>query len=317
MPKLKAEVDELLKCGGNLLRTRGYLAVLSKKMHLTILLVSYPHFAANYAIHQGHLHIVTYLCEAGLAYKPERMMLDAASYGHLHVIKWFLEKYGNKLFPSVDPSRIERPSQSAMDRAASNGHFHVLEFLHALAVDMQANEKSGGPTCTNWALTSAATMGHLEIVQWLRKNYPTLCFSPSTTSMTARNGNLEMLQWLHHEQQVEWSSDAMDSAAENGHLSVVKWLHENCDEGCTTKAMNYAARNGHLKVVRWLQLNRSEGFTVDALDFAVNREHFEVLLFLRAHGSEECSTAAKLFAREHKQPHILTWLEDQYPDTGM
>ncbi|KAG2759987.1 hypothetical protein PC129_g8787 [Phytophthora cactorum] len=51
-------------------------------------------------------------------------------------------------------------------------------------------------------------MGHLEVVKWLLTNHTYLCFSPSATSMVARNGNLEMLQWIHRqENQVEWSSD--------------------------------------------------------------------------------------------------------------
>ncbi|KAK1931929.1 putative ankyrin repeat protein [Phytophthora citrophthora] len=285
--------------------------------------VSYPHSAMKLAVENGHLDIVKYLCEIDLACKPKRMMLSAALFGHLHVIQWLLEKYDNQLFPWIDPStattpsnRTQRSSQSAMDKAAGNGHFHIVKFLHELAVEMQAKGESGYPTCTTWAPTLAAMMGHLEIAKWLRENYPALGFSPSTSSMTARNGNLKMLQWLHYEQNAEWSTEAMDSAAENGHLEVVKWLHENRDEGCTMKAMTCAARNGHLKVLRWLQLNRSEGFTADAMEFAVAREHFEVLLFLRAHGLEECSSIAKLYA-SHKQPHVKAWLEVQYPDSGL
>ncbi|KAG3066889.1 hypothetical protein PC128_g13405 [Phytophthora cactorum] len=95
-----------------------------------------------------------------------------------------------------------------MDRATNNGHFHVLEFLHSVAVQMQKEGRSERPTCTNWALESAAMMGHLEVVKWLLTNHTYLCFSPSATSMVARNGNLEMLQWIHRqENQVEWSSD--------------------------------------------------------------------------------------------------------------
>ncbi|POM72896.1 Hypothetical protein PHPALM_10322 [Phytophthora palmivora] len=277
--------------------------------------VSYPHFAMNCAIHGGHLDIVKYLSEAGITYGSSRMMFDAASYGHMEVIEWLVEKYDTGLFPTIDSSRVVRSNQSAMDRAASNGHLHVLEFLHSLAMEMQHQGKSGGPTCSNWALMSASSNGHFDVVKWLCNTYPQMTFPSTTTGMVARNGNLEMLQWLHHQESIEWSTDAMDSAAENGHMAVVKWLHQNRMEGCTTSAMNYAARNGHLNIVRWLHLNFSEGCTVDAMDFAVNREHFEVLLFLRAKRTEGCSTSAKVFARGHQQRHVMEWLEDQYPET--
>ncbi|KAF4142663.1 Ankyrin repeats (many copies) [Phytophthora infestans] len=280
--------------------------------------VPYPHFAMNCAVRQGHLNIVKYLGEVGIASAPSLMLIDAAMNGHLHLIKWLLEKYNAlELFPKVDPTRFGRSSQTAMDRAANNGHLHVLKFLYSVAVEMQNEGKSEGPTCTSWALQSAASMGHLEVVKWLQKHYPNLCFAPSTTIMVARNGNLEMLQWHHDRDDVEWSADVMDSAAENGHLAVVKWLHKNRSEGCTTNAMDYSARNGHLKVVRWLQLHRSEGCTVDAMDFAAGREHFEVLLFLRAHRREGCTATAKIFAREHEQWHIRKWLKEHYPESGL
>ena len=51
----------------------------------------------------------------------------------------------------------------------------------------------------------------------------------------------------------------MDLAARNGHLEVVQWLDTNRTEGCTTSAMNWAAMNGHLKIVQWLHTNRKEG----------------------------------------------------------
>jgi ankyrin repeat protein len=37
----------------------------------------------------------------------------------------------------------------------------------------------------------------------------------------------------------------MHWAARNGHLEVVQWLHENRKEGCTINAMNWAAECGH------------------------------------------------------------------------
>ncbi|GMF12523.1 unnamed protein product [Phytophthora lilii] len=277
--------------------------------------VQYLQFAMNCAVRSGHLDIVHYMCEAGVGMEPSRMMVEAASSGQLGVVQWLHDKFGSAtLFPAVDSSRRGCSRHTAMDRAASNGHLNVLEFLHSIEMSMQSRGESGGPTCSEWALTSACAMDHFEVAKWIYSKYPCFRFPPSTTSMVARNGNLEILQWLHHQPNIEWSTDTMDSAAENGHLAVVRWLHKNRTEGCTTNAMNYAARDGHFAVVKWLHIHRTEGCTTDAMDFAVDREHFEVLLFLRAHKEEGCSASATLFAREHRQRHIREWLEEYFPD---
>lgn len=44
------------------------------------------------------------------------------------------------------------------------------------------------------------------------------------------------------------STAAMDQAAKNGHLDVVQFLHYNRQEGCTGGAMDMASRNGYLEV---------------------------------------------------------------------
>ncbi|GMF17105.1 unnamed protein product [Phytophthora fragariaefolia] len=275
-------------------------------------LVQYPHFAVGCAIREGHLDVVKYLHEVGISYQPSRMLIDAASCGQLGVVKWLCDKFDRGSLFSASHGALS--DNSAMDRAAGNGHWHVLEFLYSIAVSMRMTGQSGGPTCSEWALSSACALGHVEIAKWVHREFPHLRFQPSTTSMVARNGKLEVLQWLHSLPDVEWSTDVMDSAAENGHLEVVKWLHANRREGCTANAINYAAREGHLPIMRWLHSNCAKGFTADVMDFAVDCEYFDVLLFLRAQQIGGCSAAAKLFARDHRQTHILEWLEEHYPD---
>jgi len=104
----------------------------------------------------------------------------------------------------------------AMDGAAKNGHLHMLKFLHSLAAAEQSEGKRGATTSPEWALGAAALMGHIEVAKWLSSTYPQTSVPPYTTSMAASNGNLDVLQWLHRQNDVEWSSDVMDSAAENG-----------------------------------------------------------------------------------------------------
>lgn len=65
------------------------------------------------------------------------------------------------------------------------------------------------------------------------------------------------------EQDGGFTADATFFAARNGHLQVVQWLHSNRQEGCTTRAVDDAAKNGFLDVVKWLLENRSEGYSTD------------------------------------------------------
>ena len=70
--------------------------------------------------------------------------------------------------------------------------------------------------------------------------------------IAASNGYLNLIKKKEY---ISFTINAMNFAAKNGHLEVVEWLHLNRKEGCTVYAMDQAAENGHLEVVRWLQNN--------------------------------------------------------------
>ncbi|GMF25281.1 unnamed protein product [Phytophthora lilii] len=59
----------------------------------------------------------------------------------------------------------------------------------------------------------------------------------------------------------------MDQAAKNGHLDVVQWLHDNRSEGCTVAAMDEAAGCGRMAIVQWLHTHTATGCTTNAMDF--------------------------------------------------
>ncbi|GMF17106.1 unnamed protein product [Phytophthora fragariaefolia] len=296
----------------------------SNEGHLSILrwlrehnLGQFAPYAMSNAIYQGHLDIVEYLNEEGISDLPSKMMKIAAGNAHLDIVKWLYEEYDNDdLFPPYDPLTDNRDmsKQTAMDEAAINGHLHVLEYLHAIAVSNKESGENGGPTCSKSPFNIAAAVGHFEVVKWLYQNYPEKCFSHRTTTVATMSGKLEIMQWLHDQTDVEWTTTVMDQAAEGGHLHIVKWLHVNRSEGCTEYAMNHAANMGHLNVVRWLNDNRSEGCTAEAMDLAAGLEHFEVLLYLRARRTEGSTMVAKLNSLDSRRKHQLAWLEEHYPD---
>ncbi|RHZ41103.1 hypothetical protein DYB26_002733 [Aphanomyces astaci] len=67
----------------------------------------------------------------------------------------------------------------------------------------------------------------------------------------------------------------------NGDLDVLRFLHANRSEGCTELAIALACEHGHLEVARWLNEHRSwEGFTEYAFDKAAGNNHMAVVEFL-------------------------------------
>jgi len=86
---------------------------------------------------------------------------------------------------------------------------------------------------------------------------------------------------IKENENLTFTTQAMDWASSNGYLEVVKWLSENRTEGCTTYAMNYAAGKDHLEVVKWLSNNRKEGCTTWAMDWAALNGHLEVVKWLK------------------------------------
>lgn len=63
-----------------------------------------------------------------------------------------------------------------------------------------------------------------------------------------------MLQWLD-EENVPFTTDAMDFAASRGDLEIVKWLYQYRIEGGTAKAMYDAAQEGYLEILKFLYEN--------------------------------------------------------------
>ncbi|KAE8955927.1 hypothetical protein PR001_g31914 [Phytophthora rubi] len=76
-----------------------------------------------------------------------KTMLGAARNGHLEVVKWLYEEFGND--PVIDIFKLDRCKGSvvyAMDAAASKGHLEVLKYLHELkrSIDLTAKKRKRG-----------------------------------------------------------------------------------------------------------------------------------------------------------------------------
>ncbi|RLN98927.1 hypothetical protein BBJ28_00014959 [Nothophytophthora sp. Chile5] len=225
--------------------------------------------AVHLAVSHGHLELAQYLHSEELAGFSERSMSVAAENGDLRMVQWLHSEFGNA--PGVElfrkPSRIRRGNnkshRGAIDKAARNGHLEVVKFLHSLSVSTPSaistlNKRPGTeegaepdghrPWATHRAMDSAASNGHLEMVQWLHANRSEGC-----------------------------TTDAMHDAAANGHLEVVQWLYANQPEGCTKREVFSEAATSHWDHLMWLRKKRSP---FGANEHIVFRDHRGVAQWL-------------------------------------
>ena len=160
----------------------------------------------------------------------------------------------------------------------------------------------------------ACKMGKLELVKRMYAMHPKIFNHLYLISISADNGHLDIIKWLHENTDSHCSVNAMDWAAQKGHFEIVKWLHENRKEGCTTHAMDNAAQYGHLEIFKWLHENRKEGCTSDALLYAIQMGHVEMVKYIDTHFSFMSSTALRIGieeAAEYGHCKVLKYLDEK------
>lgn len=131
--------------------------------------------------------------------------------------------------------------------------------------------------------------------------------------IAASRGLLDVVRWLHRNQNDGCTTKAMDQAATNGHLHVVQWLHLNRSEGCTSRAMRGAIRNNHFQLVKWLHENRTEGCHPQSMDQAAGRGDLELVRWLHANRAEGCTANAINFAAALGDIKMVQWLHENLP----
>ncbi|CAK4095747.1 unnamed protein product [Aphanomyces euteiches] len=253
---------------------------------------------AIHAVYFGHTRTLKALLKLVTFDSICENLIDwAAFHGNLEVIQ-FLDAFCSnakqtRLFWCVC-------SDFAMDLAATEGHLHVIQWLH------QSVHRRNG--CTAHAIDGAARNGHLEVVQWLFLHSKPCTAKAVDTAAAA--GHLDVVKWLTH-RGMPATKTAMNYAATAGHLEIVQWLDANRSEGCTTEAMDGAARHGHHEVVQWLHLHRREGCTIDAVDGAARNGHLDVVAWLLVHRREKFTKHAIRRATQNGHKDVADFLRHQ------
>ncbi|CAK4676584.1 hypothetical protein LEN26_018175 [Aphanomyces euteiches] len=175
------------------------------------------------------------------------LLAYAASVGNLPLLQVLLRT------PSLDPTTS---SSVLMDIAATQGHDHIVAFLHA----------QPGQMATTAAMNGAAANGHLEIVQFLHAHRSEGCTTDAMDD-AAGAGHLHVVQWLGHIGDARCTVRALDAAAARGHIRIVQFLLEEVGMYCSPTALFTAACAGHDAVVRvlWAQILDKEAARTAAL----------------------------------------------------
>lgn len=162
-------------------------------------------------------------------------------------------------------------------------------------------------------MDSAATEGHLGILQWLADSGQDC--TRAAINGAAANGHLGIVKWLHEKRNEGCTTEAMDNAAKNGHLDVVQWLHSNRTEGCTDAAFRLAVKEGHFQVVHWLHRNIGRNvMEANGLVGAMDTAHFDAVVYVCLECRGDLVVALSTIPRSYMRHwQFVDWLYSHYP----
>lgn len=164
----------------------------------------------NEAAKNGHLPILEYLSTVNTSYSCDEFTVGAAAKaGHLHVLKWFKDKYPDH----SRPCWYVRIS----DGAALSGHFHIIKWLKEIGVPPPWDPK----TCAY-----SAGGGHLEILRWLRMLEPPCPWNHETCFAAVLKGRMDVLEWLRaQEPPCPWDKlECLELARVRGNEELEQWI---------------------------------------------------------------------------------------------
>ncbi len=121
--------------------------------------------------------------------------------------------------------------------AASNGHLVVVEWLH-----------KRGCGLTIGVCYAAARAGHRHVLQYARDHNGAWA---GCVSVAAAKPHFELLQWLVMDRRGPFPSDVMGRLAWNGTIAMLEWAHSN-GFPIDSFSMFVAAENAPVEALQWL-----------------------------------------------------------------
>lgn len=204
----------------------------------------------------------------------ENSLYTAIEYDQIDIVKWL---YNLK-------SVIKYNYKQAIPKCVRYNRLAILKWFYSFDQKELVSAKFH-----HSSLDAAAQYNHFEILKWINNSDSCNKYKNCTSNAmdwAAKNGNLEMIQWLHTYRRAPLSTFAMDWAAELGHLEVVKWLTLYRSAPCTGDAMYGAAINGHYDTVKWLYFNRTEAISDNVIDDAARAGRLDIIKLLCSESSK-------------------------------
>lgn len=191
---------------------------------------------AHRAAAEGDLGVLKWLAEQQQVDGVVGLVVKAAEEGHLHVVRWLINRdmqEGDTRDALARSHLTDLGGEASLSIhiAAVNGHLDVAKYLRARAQVPTSN--------MHRALQATEQHHHLQKVsRQLGAWNKAAVVSGQSMAMAARNGFLDVVQWLYMEfgsdpdvdlfdygakrkQQTSIDTVAMDAAAFNGHLEVL------------------------------------------------------------------------------------------------
>ena len=188
--------------------------------------------AAILAASAGHFTEAQWLMRQGLSihqrdYYERNAVIQAVALGQLDAVQWFTARgILPDAFPDGLPDHFKNREYNAVSLAAHLGHLHILQWLHQNggSLDDQDDERI--------LLIMAARRGDLPMTQWLcRQGADMGCLDnrkASTLSAAVSCGHLRLSQWLVGQGAEDIpdidGNDALMLAAQGGHNAIFRWL---------------------------------------------------------------------------------------------
>ncbi|TMW61215.1 hypothetical protein Poli38472_013678 [Pythium oligandrum] len=301
----------------------GHLGILKRLSHLTGIFPS--SCICKAAAEYGHWYVVKYLLRSCRPNDRDAdlysTLLDAASlYGDLDMAS-LIVTVEDCYFPS---------SAHGFVNTIALGNIDLLELLWDARQgeddwdeDFEDFEYIGLDRCAVLFAT-AATHGHVEIVELLRRRYPSVKNDPAVLPFCAESGDIDMVRMLlPDEDSDEAIQEAVQRVTAAGHLGALKYLVEHLllkhgprgmqklpddllfDAACShfydmltyvyehsqpdvniLSAINVAAEHGNLDMVRYLLAQKPNVSLVKALNKAARCDALDCLRFLHAQSQQ-------------------------------
>ena len=245
---------------------------------------SYSFNAAILAASAGHFPVAQWLMQQGLSIHQRdchgrNAIIHAVGLGRLDAVKWFAAQgMMSDVFPVGLPGCFKLFKDDAMSLAAHLGHLHIVQWLHQNGVSLDHDRIAD-------LLKVAARRGDLPMTQWLWrqgahfKNKGSIALGEAVSC-----GHLRLSQWLVGQGSEDlpdiYDSDALMLATKGGHNAIFRWLiGSNClDDRQANDLLLRALRSGQRSLAVWFCLTACKSI------WGVDNKNCNALMLAAGHG---------------------------------